>query len=291
LDRLFGISEIVVEACERLTQVACADVTPAALPIGARKRSVHQIAFPDDEEGEVGRALENALRKRQFTAMKFLKILGKTLISMGVGVLMFVAWTLWGTGIYTAQQQDRLSEEFDLSPDLIPVRVADRDESGRRVVYSGPPKRFEPGPGEAVYQISIPSIDLDQTVVHGVDVEQLRKGPGHYPSCGEGFDLCTEDIDEIWPGERGRVIVSGHRTTYGAPFWDLDKLERGDQVRVQTKWGGFVYRVIEKQIVDADFVGIVIPGDDAELVLTTCNPKFSAAQRLVVYSEIEKERV
>jgi sortase A len=223
--------------------------------------------------------------------MKFLRILGKALISMGVGVLMFVGWTLWGTGIYTAQQQERLSRQFDSSPALPPVRVSARDESGRRVVYSGPPKSFNPAPGAAVYQIAIPSIDLDQTVVHGVDVEQLRKGPGHYPLCNEGFDLCAEDINEVWPGQKGRVIVSGHRTTYGAPFWDLDKLRRGDQVRVETKWGNFVYRVTEKQIVDADFVGIVIPGDDAELVLTTCNPKFSAAQRLVVYSEMDKESV
>lgn len=223
--------------------------------------------------------------------MKFLRILGKTLISMGAGVLMFVGWTLWGTGIYTAQQQDRLSEQFDSSPALPPVRVTSRNESGERVVYSGPPKNFSPPPGEAVYQIAIPSIGLDQTVVHGVDVEQLRKGPGHYPSCGDGFDLCADDIEETWPGEEGRVIVSGHRTTYGAPFWDLDKLQRGDQVRVETKWGNFVYRVTEKQIVAADFVGIVIPGDDAELVLTTCNPKFSAAQRLVVYSEMDVEQV
>jgi len=223
--------------------------------------------------------------------MKFLRILGKALISMGVGVLMFVAWTLWGTGIYTAQQQSRLSDQFDSSPVLPPVRVTDRDDAGRRVVYSGPPRNFGPPPGDAVYQIAIPSIDLNQTVVHGVDVDQLRKGPGHYPSCGEGFDLCAEDIDDVWPGEKGRVIVSGHRTTYGAPFWDLDKLQRGDQVRVETKWGTFIYRVTEKQIVDADFVGIVIPGDDAELVLTTCNPKFSAAQRLVVYSEMDKESV
>ena len=164
--------------------------------------------------------------------MRFLRILGKALISMGVGVLLFVAWTLWGTGIYTAQQQDRLSDEFDSSPALAPVTVSARDGSGAQVVYSGPPKSFSPGPGDAVYQISIPAIDVDQTVVHGVDVEQLRKGPGHYPSCGDGFELCAEDIREVWPGEKGRVIVSGHRTTYGAPFWDLDKLKRGDRVRV-----------------------------------------------------------
>jgi sortase A len=223
--------------------------------------------------------------------MKYLRIFGKTLISMGVGVLLFVAWTLWGTGFYTSAQQDRLESEFEAAVQLAPVRVTERDETGSQVVYSGPPKRFEPGPGDPVFRIDIPAIDISQTVVEGVDTDHLRLGPGHYPTCRSGFDLCAKDIRETWPGQKGRVIVSGHRTTYGAPFWDLDKLERGDQIRVETRWGDFVYRVTEMQIVDDQFVGIVIPGDEAELVLTTCNPKFSAAERLVVYSEMEIERV
>jgi sortase A len=223
--------------------------------------------------------------------MKYLRIFGKTLISMGVGVLLFVAWTLWGTGIYTAEQQDRLAGEFDAAVPLPPVRVTERSSTGSRVVYSGPPKQFAPGPGDPVFRITIPAIDVTQTVVEGVDIDHLRLGPGHYPTCRDGFDLCAKDIEETWPGEKGRVIVSGHRTTYGAPFWDLDKLARGDQVRVETRWGDFVYRVTEMQVVDDEFLGIVIPGDEAELVLTTCNPKFSAAERLVVYTEMEPVRV
>jgi sortase A len=219
--------------------------------------------------------------------MRALRVVGKLLISMGVGVLLFVAWTLWGTGLYTADQQNRLAQEFDSAPQLTPTRT-ERGPGG--ITSTGPPKSFSPNPGDPVFKIDIPAIDVHQVVVEGVDTAHLRTGPGHYPTCRDGFDLCIKDFDnEAWPGERERVIVSGHRTTYGAPFWDLDKLEQGDDVMVETRWGDFVYKVTEKAVVEADSRAVVIPGDEAEMVLTTCNPKFSAAQRLVVYTELDGE--
>jgi sortase A len=219
--------------------------------------------------------------------MRVLRVVGKLLISMGVGVLLFVAWTLWGTGFYTADQQNRLAQEFDSAPKLTPTRT-NRGTGG--VKSTGPPKGFSPDPGDPVFKIDIPAIDVHQIVVEGVDTAHLRTGPGHYPTCRDGFVLCIKDFDNAaWPGEQERVIVSGHRTTYGAPFWDLDKLEQGDDVMVETRWGDFVYKVTEKAVVEADSRAVVIPGDEAEMVLTTCNPKFSASQRLVVYTELDGE--
>ena len=210
--------------------------------------------------------------------MTALRIFGKFLISVGVGVLMFVAWTLWGTGLYTAQQQDELRREFDQLPS---------------VEFSGPERERElgpstpPGPSDPVFLLKIPAIDFDQVVVEGVGTEELEKGPGHYPTCRAGFErpLCTE-FEEVWPGEEGRVIVSGHRTTFGAPFFDLDKLKPGDEIITQTKWGEFTYEVTETRIVQPDSLAIAIQSDAAEIVLTTCNPKYSAAQRLIVFGRL-----
>ena len=209
--------------------------------------------------------------------MRALRVLGKLLISVGMGVLLFVGWTLWGTGLYFNGQQNDLREEFNAQPDAIPVSRGPE----------GPPKGFTPGPGKAVFNLVVPAIDLDQIVVEGVGVEELKKGPGHYPECRPGFvkPLCTE-FEEIWPGEKGRVIVSGHRTTYGAPFWDLDKLRKGDEIITKTKWGTFNYRVTEKSVVPPDSLAIAVPSNNAELVLTTCNPKFSASTRLVVFAKL-----
>lgn len=211
--------------------------------------------------------------------MKFLNVLGKFLISVGVGVLLFVAWTLWGTGIYTAQQQDRLADRLDHLP-AFSAQATEIDG----IEYHGPPASYRPGPGDPVFELDIPKIDVSSVVVEGVGTEELRKGPGHYPSCRPGFSrpYCTE-FEEAWPGERGRVIVSGHRTTYGHPFFDLDKLRIGDEIITTTRWGTFTYEVTKREIVRPDSLAIAIQSDAAEIVLTTCNPKYSAAERLIVF--------
>ncbi len=217
--------------------------------------------------------------------MTWLRVFGKFLISVGVGILLFVVWTLYGTGLYTARQQDQLAQEFDRLP------VFERTTPEGDPAPAAPPPSYDPGPGAPVFRMSLPTIeDKPMMVVEGVDTDELKLGPGHYPSCRPGFEkpLCTE-WDEIFPGEKGRVIVSGHRTTYGQPFWALDKMERGDPIEIETQWGDFTYVVTGKEVVPADSRQIVVESDKYELVLTTCNPKFSAAERLIVYAELDKE--
>jgi sortase A len=213
--------------------------------------------------------------------MKWLAVLGKALISIGVGFLLFVAWMLKGTDLLANREQSRLQEEFSALAPLEPHGSVDDPAGG------GPPRNYRPGPGEPVFRIEIPSIDVNKIVVEGVDTDHLRKGPGHYPFCREGFELCTKGFRTAWPGEEGRVVVSGHRTTYGAPFWSLNRLDAGDEIRVETRWGAFAYSVVRSEVVDDQDLSIVIPGKTEELVLTTCNPRFSAAERLVVFAELE----
>ena len=210
--------------------------------------------------------------------MRYVRVAGKLLISVGCGVLMFVAWTLWGTGIYTSQQQNALAEAFAGAPPVV------LDPGSEDVAV---PESFRPAPGEHAFKMSIPTIDFEQIVVEGVGSDALKKGPGHYPECRPGFErpLCTP-FEEMWPGENGRVIISGHRTTYGAPFYNLDKLKRGDEIVTETSWGDFTYKVTIKTIVEPDSPLVVIKNDEPELVLTTCNPRFSAAERLIVYAEL-----
>lgn len=210
--------------------------------------------------------------------MVILRTFGKLLMSVGFGVLLFVAWVIWGTNLETARHQERLSQEFDRQP---PIEVGGPTR---------PPKSFDPGPGDPVFRIRIPAIDLNDgkgyIVVEGVDEESLKLGPGHYPQCSPQFaePLCTT-FPEAWPGESGRVILSGHRTTYKAPFLDVDKLTKGDEIILETKWGTFTYKVYEQRIVAPTDPQIVVQKDGVrELVLTTCNPKFSASQRLIIFA-------
>jgi sortase A len=215
--------------------------------------------------------------------MRVVAFVGKLLISLGAGVLLFVAWTLWGTGIYMNRTQARLADDF--------AALASFPRGGQKPEGQGrPPADYRPSPGDPVFRLHIPAIELSQIVVEGVGTEELKGGPGHYPACRNGFTgpYCTQ-LDEVWPGERGRVIVSGHRTTYGAPFWALNELRRGDDVITETKWGTFSYEVSRSQIVPPTSTDIANPAatNAREIVLTTCNPRFSAAERLVVFARLE----
>ena len=127
--------------------------------------------------------------------------------------------------------------------------------------------------GVPIAEFRIPDIDLDAVVFEGVTPETLRNGPGHMP----------------WtpiPGQPGNAVISGHRTTYGAPFYDLDLLEPGDEIEVDTAIGTHVYTVRETVIVTPTDVWVTDPRPGAWLTLTTCHPKLSARERLIVFAEL-----
>jgi sortase A len=216
--------------------------------------------------------------------MAFLRFFGKLLISVGFGVLLFVLWTLYGTGILTAREQSALADEFDAQ-----AAFPDKElPPGGELKPQGPPPEFDPAGGDPVFRLKIPKIDLEKIVVEGVDDDQLAKGPGHYPECGGEFDqpFCTA-FPASFPGEKGRVIVSGHRTTHGQPFWDLNRVQPGDEIIAETKWGTYRYEVTSQEVVDDSNLTVTVQiHSKRELVLTTCNPRFSAAERLIIYSEL-----
>ena len=137
-----------------------------------------------------------------------------------------------------------------------------------------------PGSGEAVARIVIPAIKMDEIVVEGTDVDALRKGPGHYP----------------WtpmPGQPGNASIAGHRTTYGAPFANIGNLRPDDKITVQTAQGEFVYEVLAQDsptkgylIVSPDRVDLLRDKGNNLLTLTSCHPRFSNRQRIVVQAQL-----
>jgi sortase A len=199
---------------------------------------------------------------------------GSICTGTGVLILLFVAYQLWGTGLYTARAQDKLKDDFaarieEATP--TPPPAAPTTGPGEIPVTtsaSAPPPPASPT-GEAVAIIRIPKLGMEHAVVGGVSPADLRKGPGHYPGTP-------------MPGERGNAAIAGHRTTYGAPFNRLDELTPGDQIEVSTLAGSFTYLVEGTQIVRPDQVEVLAPTADTRLTLTTCHPKYSAKQRLIV---------
>ncbi|MHB8672057.1 MAG: class E sortase, partial [Acidimicrobiales bacterium] len=213
--------------------------------------------------------------------------LGRAMVGLGVLVLLFVAYELWGTGIAEARHQHDLRRQFAQSlragAGSPPSSAATPSSpSTPSATHGGPTPTPTPTPtsaaqgpplGYAVALIRIPKIGVDKAVVEGVGVADLKKGPGHYP----GTPL---------PGGPGNAAIAGHRTTYGAPFGRLDELARGDAVIVRTRSGTFRYLVDHSMTVRPSEVSVLDPTPDNRLTLTTCTPRFSAARRLVVVARL-----
>ncbi|HJU57794.1 MAG TPA: sortase [Actinomycetota bacterium] len=195
---------------------------------------------------------------------RLLKIGGVVLILAALGVGGFIWWNLWGTGFAARAAQNDLRAEFQPRVEArIPLET---------------PERVVKVPGDAVAIIRIPKIDIDLVVVEGTGTEALKTGPGHYADTAYPWD------------DFGRVGIAGHRTTYGAPFWSLNELREGDRIVLATEYGIFDYRVTRSVVTPPS--GILPSGDwvlaqtnQPTLVLTTCNPRFSAAERLIVIAD------
>jgi sortase A len=132
----------------------------------------------------------------------------------------------------------------------------------------------ESEPGDALGRIEAPGMDgLNMVFVQGTDESSLELGPGHYP-------------ETAMPGQGRTVAIAGHRTTYLAPFRHIDSMKAGDKITLRMPYGTFVYSVQKTAIVDPIDVGIIHDTGYERLVLSACNPVYSAAQRYIVFARL-----
>ncbi len=172
----------------------------------------------------------------------------------------YFGWLLWGTGLETQRAQESLRAGFE------------------EIVGTRPPVEAEDAielPGQAYAQLQIPSLDVDFIVVEGTDYATLKKGPGHYPDTADPWDAS------------GRVGIAGHRTTYLHPFAELDRLRVGGEITLRTEYGVFLYEVTNNFVIPSAGSGRVLTQTQRPtLVLTTCHPKYSSAERLIVTASL-----
>jgi sortase A len=225
-----------------------------------------------------------------------IRFAGWTSVWLGLFLLGFVAHQLFVT-TFLAQQNNAVleteAEEYFVSAEITEVpyiapstpRVEDAGDSGTpgdtvpgEVAGAEPVLLVESPPPahEAFAIIRVPSLDRLKdgwAVVEGVSRTDLKNGAGHMPSTP-------------LPGQPGNAVISGHRTTYGAPFHEFDELAAGDTIEVETGLGVHVYEVRETIIVRPTEIWVTEPREGAWLTLTTCHPRFSSRQRLVVFAEL-----
>jgi sortase A len=204
---------------------------------------------------------------------RFLRRAGWTCIGTGAFILYFLVYQLGGTGAAAGRTQ------ADLRHNLERQWATQADDPVMASKGTKPPRPQRVPRGRALAIIQLPAIDVERVVVEGVAREDLRKGPGHVPST-------------VLPGGPGNFAVSGHRTTYGAPFYRLDELRKGDRILIVTKGWLFAYTVTRTQIVLPTDTWVLdnVPGPGGKLkptiTLTTCHPRYSARQRLIVFGDL-----
>jgi sortase A len=209
---------------------------------------------------------------------RLLRATGWLFIAVGTVVLLYLVYSLLYTNRTTEQAQQALRDQWELqlAGGDAAVDDDDADDGTARPVSAA----------NAVAALTFHRPGRDEPLVHadplyvisGVSLSDLQAGPGHYPGTA-------------LPGEDGNFAVAGHRTTYGAPFFNLDRLRRNDEIIVTAPDGEEYTYVVRRQQIVAPGATWVIGPDPLErgrplLTLTTCHPRFSNAQRLIVFAEL-----
>jgi sortase A len=202
--------------------------------------------------GNAGSLSHRSWRRRLISVISIALVLG------GIGVIGFPLWT----NLEHNRLQARLARQ------LVSHQLAAEYRTGQVAI------------GDSLTRIRIPALGVNTVVVQGTTESALEAGAGHYP-------------DSPLPCEAGNVAIAGHRTTYGKPFTNLNLLKPGDTIELDTPIGGCVYTVAETPFVvapnDVAVVSELADSTVKSLTLTTCNPKGSAAQRLVVRATWSKD--
>lgn len=207
--------------------------------------------------------LIDGLRRRRW-ARRSLSLASLAAVLVAVGIIGFPFYT----NLVQSRIQSRLDNQL-ASPAL-------RDAYIQRRVAEG----------DSLTRIKIPALDVDVVVVEGIGADALRAGAGHYRSSP-------------LPCEIGNVAIAGHRTTYGRPFANLDLLDVGAEITLETPIGACTYhvsaapegrRALDERnasfVVEPTELGVVGPSTTGMLTLTTCHPKGSAAERLIIQAEL-----
>jgi sortase A len=201
---------------------------------------------------------------------------GEVLITLGLVVLLFAAYEVWGKAAIVNAEQSDLDRQ--LAQDWGQQQPSSPPPTGQSGLGPAPPP---PPSGNALARLYIPRMGKHWVVVQGVRPADIRYAPGHYP-------------DTAMPGKVGNFSVAGHRTP--AIFWDLDKVKVGDPIVVETAQTWYIYIVTQSHVVLPTAIQVVAPvpgkpgvkASKSVLTLTTCNPKYNNYQRLIVHAELSR---
>lgn len=209
--------------------------------------------------------------------------LGELCITLGVVLLLFVAWQLWWTDVVSGRQQQRTANALEHAWQH-PPHTGRGGSSGAAVSVTGADQQIAAlSTGTAFALIRVPRFGAGyvRPILQGTELSVLDEGVGHYPAS-------------VGPGAVGNFALAGHRVTYAKPFNRIAELRVGDPIVIETRTTWYVYRVVGHTVVTPDHVDVVAPVPQHPgvaptrrmMTMTACHPEFSARQRYVLFSEL-----
>jgi sortase A len=214
--------------------------------------------------------------RRALRTLSTVLILSGSLLLLDAGLT--VMWQEPVSAIYARVTQNSLGGDLkDLEqarPTQLEQRVLSKlPTNQRRTAFLARSLKRRLKSGQAAGRLRIPAIGATSVVVDGTDGASLRKGPGFFPEAP-------------YPGARGTVAIAGHRTTYRAPFRNIDDLKKGNRIIVEMPYGRFTYKVERKRIVTPDSLWVLRRARYDRLILSACHPLYSAAKRIIVFARL-----
>ena len=212
---------------------------------------------------------------------RFARISGIALTVVGVLALVWVVvvwrWQDPFTGLYTKWEQHKLAQQLQHELETYPgpkfVRTESPAAEARAIELAAARFRHTAGVGQAIGRIIIPRLSLNMVLVNGTDEASLQRGPGR-------------DLRSYMPGQSRLVYIAGHRTTYLAPFSQINTIQPGDRIQLEMPYGTFVYRAFRHVIVPADDLAVLKSPQHELLALQACHPRFFATHRYIVYAHL-----
>jgi sortase A len=219
---------------------------------------------------------------RRSGTRRLIRDISSVLIIAGLLLLLDAAVTLvWQepvTAVIAMVKRSEIDKRY-LSFQTAPLSETDRQalralrRMNQRVAFLARREGRQVPAGDALGRITIPEIGASYDIIQGTDAASLEKGPGHYE-------------ETALPGLDQTVAIAGHRTTYLAPFRHIDALKPGDHIVLKMPYGQFTYLVQFRRIVLPTALWIVKNVGYERLVLSACNPLYSAAQRIVIFARL-----
>jgi sortase A len=213
---------------------------------------------------------------------RLIRDISSVLIISGVLLLLDAGATLlWQepvTALIAMIERSQVNKQF-LSYSSHPLTRLDQHvliglPSRSKIAFLARKEQREVATGDAIGTIEIPSIGVNDNIIQGTDTASLQRGPGHYP-------------ETAFPGLGQTVAIAGHRTTYLAPFRNINTLVHGDKIVLNMPYGRFTYVVQYDKIVVPTDIGVIDNKGYERLVLSACNPLYSAAQRIIVFARLQ----